>query len=351
MSYLFPEPAQREARPSWDEVPSSIVNELEALLGARILGADIAYGGYSPAADFVARLASGKKVFIKGTHPQQDAHGAQMLRQEVEACRLPLLSGVTPACLGYAGDPGPDDNGWMLAAFDYIDSVHALPWTREKLLQVFTQLGKIHGHTAPLPPLPAAAQKNYVEKFVKPEGGWLRFAAEPKTAAKVVTLFEDQTAGDAWLKSVLPRFCAIQKNIAALGGPVGVLHQDLRSDNILFGRDGRAWLVDWPNACHGPVALDLAFFLPSVTAEGGGAPRELIDLYKSATGINVSDHDIVQALVSHAGHMADNAYRAVPAKLPRLRWMQKNILWAMLAWLSALDDTPAPPRFAGMEAA
>ncbi len=346
MPPLFPEPAAREARPSWNEVPPALVAEIETLLGEKILGAEIAYGGYSPAADFIVRLAR-KKVFIKGTHPQQDAHGAEMLRQEVAAYQaLPVLRDLSPAYLGTAGDPGPADNGWLLAAFDYIDAAPTLPWTQEKLAAAFRLLGRIHNHAKT--GLPDARAKNYVEKFLKPEGGWLRFAAEPQTAAKFLTLFEDADAGRAWLAAALPLLCGLQENIGALGGPAGVLHQDLRSDNILFGLDGRAWLVDWPNACYGPVALDLAFFLPSVTAEGGGDIRALSALYRDVTGIEVSRQDMTWALASYAGHMADNAYRAVPARLPRLRWMQKSILWAMLEGLTALADIPPPPRFKGM---
>jgi hypothetical protein len=49
------------------------------------------------------------------------------------------------------------------------------------------------------------------------------------------------------------------------------------------------------------------------------------------------------ALAAQAGYFADNAPRAVPPKLPRLRWAQKSILRAMLRWLSDEGAATPPP--------
>ena len=46
------------------------------------------------------------------------------------------------------------------------------------------------------------------------------------------------------------------------------LHLDVRSDNICIA-DGRAVLVDWNWASLGNPRVDLAFWLPSLSHEGG----------------------------------------------------------------------------------
>jgi sulfur relay (sulfurtransferase) complex TusBCD TusD component (DsrE family) len=44
-----------------------------------------------------------------------------------------------------------------------------------------------------------------------------------------------------------------------------------------------------------------------------------------------------------AGFFADQAYRAVPPKLPRLRWMQKLMLHACLQALHRRGIVDSPP--------
>jgi len=346
MPLSFPEPIARETRPDWKDVPAGIVAQLQNLLGQKILEADIAWGGYSPSACFLATLESRKKGFIKGTHPQQDAHGTRMLRQEVEFYQtLPDIGAFSPGYLGVVGD-GRED-GWMLAVFDGIDTAPTLPWTMQKITAVFGLLHRLHFRDQKNIPsaLPPAHEKNYVEKYLRPAGGWLRLAQDPGVADKALALFEDKDAGRRWLLSALPRFCEWQCKTAAMGGPLGIIHQDLRSDNILFDMSGRVYFIDWPNACYGPVALDIVYFLSTVSAESAFGAEELLRLYHRGAGAQLDRECLSIALASLSGHLIDNAYRAVPAKLPRLRWFQKKTLWSALHWSAALMGVPHPPRF------
>jgi Ser/Thr protein kinase RdoA (MazF antagonist) len=345
MGFLFQEPAGREARPGWEAVPADIVSKIEKLLRQKILHAEIVWGGYSPSACFAAVLESQKRVFIKGAHPGQDSHSTRQLRQEIDVYeKLPGIETFSPAYLGCVGD-GRED-GWMLAVFDHVDTVPTLPWTLEKIKTVFELLARLHaGHAPALPP---AHEKNYVEKYLRPEGGWFRIRDDRAVAGKFITLFEEEKQARDWLAAALQKLCALQGSAAAIGGPVGILHQDLRSDNILFDKTGRAYLVDWPNACTGPVVLDIACLLSSINAEDPPAGKGLLDLYTAISGLKIERENLAVALASLSGHLADNAYRAAPLKLPRLRWLQKNLLWAMLQWLATLTDIPPPPRFRGL---
>lgn len=335
-----PEPDKREPRPDWRQVPPDIVAQLEMLLKEKIISGDIAWGGYSPSAAYAVRLASGRKMFIKGTHPGQDTHGTQQLRQEMEAyAALADMTDFAPVCHGMVSDGSED--GWMLAAFDYIDVVPTLPWTEEKIDRLFTLLARLHAHATTS--LPAARDKNYIEKFLKPEGGWLRIRDEKKTAERFLTVFENETDARAWLPSSLPALCALQEKAPQLSGG-GVLHQDLRSDNILFGTSGRCFLIDWPNACNGPAVLDLAGLLPLMSVESDIDAEELLRRYERKSAQKTDRESLAIALAALSGHMADNAYRAVPEKLPRLRWMQKMTLEGMLRWAVILAKIPPAPR-------
>ncbi|GAB3813630.1 hypothetical protein GCM10027605_57520 [Micromonospora zhanjiangensis] len=41
----------------------------------------------------------------------------------------------------------------------------------------------------------------------------------------------------------------------------GLIHCDLRLDNVLIDPDGAAWICDWNWLCHGPAWFDLAGLL------------------------------------------------------------------------------------------
>jgi aminoglycoside phosphotransferase (APT) family kinase protein len=51
-----------------------------------------------------------------------------------------------------------------------------------------------------------------------------------------------------------------------------LVHLDVRSDNVCF-RDGEAVLLDWPEAAISNPDLDVAFWLPSLEADGGPPPE------------------------------------------------------------------------------
>src|SRR6185369_3157038 len=75
----------------------------------------------------------------------------------------------------------------------------------------------------------------------------------------------------------------LDQNIAALIGAAdaaplagdALIHLDVRSDNLCF-RDDRALLIDWNHAGVGNAAIDVAFWLPSLQAEGGPPPEHIL---------------------------------------------------------------------------
>lgn len=56
-----------------------------------------------------------------------------------------------------------------------------------------------------------------------------------------------------------PRLAAASDRLAQ--SPATLVHADLHLDNVLFLADGTPVVLDWPSACRGPAALDLARLL------------------------------------------------------------------------------------------
>src|SRR5262249_47683735 len=77
----------------------------------------------------------------------------------------------------------------------------------------------------------------------------------------------------AWLARQLPELRRAAEEAPCDGD--AFLHLDVRSDNICL-KDGRALLVDWNHACLANPLIDLAAWLPSLHAEGGPEPWDLL---------------------------------------------------------------------------
>src|SRR5207244_758346 len=95
-----------------------------------------------------------------------------------------------------------------------------------------------------------------------------------------------------------------------------LLHFDVRADNLLLTAD-RVWFVDWPLACVGAAWLDVVFFAPSVTMQGGPPPEEVIALYPACRTV---DRDAITAAVAAvAGFFTHRALQPPPPGLPTVR--------------------------------
>ena len=95
-------------------------------------------------------------------------------------------------------------------------------------------------------------------------------------------------------------------------------------------RNGRALLVDWTAACRASGLLDVAAWLPSLHAEGGPPPEEVLPAASK-----------LAALIS--GYFAARAGQPVIEKAPLVRRVQLQQLRSALPWTLRVLGLP-PPR-------
>lgn len=335
MRPLLQEPAAREKKPSFAEVPEALVGRLENLCGAKIEKGETAFGGFSAAAGFALTLEGGRRVFVKGAHPGDTSHGAASLRQEIHAYgTVAALRDIAPRYFGCVSDGNED--GWMLGAWEYVahDAARASPERVMDALRAWTRGDGAQGA------LPLARAHVYIGGFFRDEKKWRRIRDEAAVREKFLSLFAEPAG--AWLEKNIAALCALQAGSGTLRSPEGVLHGDLRLDNFLFAKD-RTYIVDWPNACFGPVVLDLAFLYASLEAGGLARAEEAFAAWNGGCG----REDFIVMLGTLAGYFADQAYRAVPPMMPRLRWMQQSMLLAQLKSLARSGIIESPPRMRG----
>lgn len=344
MSFLIAPPHLLEDKPSFEKIPSSILQEIENLLKSPVTGGFPAYGGFSASASFILELRNGRKIFAKGNHPDEMAHGAENIRQEVFAYQnIPILRDISPAYLGMISED--DEDGWMLGLWGYVPDVKEKPGAEdiEKIIDVMSAWHSVPAEKLGLKP---AREKSYISFFFNNEKKWQRFLSEEKIRDKFSGLFVSPIDAQAWLKKNLPVLCDLQAQATAMTGPSGIIHGDLRLDNFLLSQN-KTFVIDWPNACYGPVIFDLIFLFSHMESVGLARVEDLMTLYQSKRAAVFSNKDLAVMLAAVAGYFADQAYREVPTRLPRLRWMQKSMLLAQLRALHRLGYVDSLPIMLG----
>lgn len=344
---FFEPPAAREAKPSFDILPPEMQQKIENRLSGEITTGAVVYGSLSSSAGYVLTFDSGLKVFAKGSHPGEMSHGTLHIRTEIRTYEyVPVLKETSPRLYSWVSDNNED--GWTLGLWSFIAQDDTAQFS-DRTSEVMQLVAQVHAAVVPEGILPAAQTHNYIGAFLTDKKKWRRIEAEAGIRTKFLNLFEDPAAAQDWLARNITALIALQSDAAVRPFVQGLIHGDLRTDNILFGKD-RSWLVDWPNACTGPRVFDLVMLFTHLESLGLGAAESFLPLYDAAAGTHfaTADMDEVAAMAgSMAGYFADQAYRSVPEKLPRLRWMQKSLVCGQLRLLTRLGRIESPPRFAG----
>jgi hypothetical protein len=351
LPFIEPPPSAREGKPPWRDVPPAVAAALERALGAATVGAEIAWGGYSPSASFHLTLTDGRQVFIKGTHPGQTPEGRLALLREIESYQaLPVLKGLAPDYLGTL-----EAEDWSFLILEAVAVAQkALPWTPAKLDRLARSLAAFYERARPAAENSKRHQNHrpLAGDLTDPDTGWLAIARAPEAQRGFLSLFVDPAAARLWLARSLPRLTELQSAVGELLEPdphrsISLIHLDLRSDNLLFRPDGSPVLLDWSFATKGPVVLDIVFLAPSVEGEGGPPAGETVALFERAMGWGFPQRDQQIALAYVAGYFADGAYLPPPPGLPRLRWIQRLQLAVCLGWAADLIGLPEPPVMTG----
>jgi aminoglycoside phosphotransferase (APT) family kinase protein len=198
-----------------------------------------------------------------------------------------------------------DDDVPLLVLEDLSAAHWPPPWTRAQVEAVRRTLDTIHARR--LPQLPAATIGGMFEQLT-----WRDVATNPGDFLKLGLCTE------AWLARAAPALIeAEQQGEAACTGDE-FCHQDLQSDNICLAGD-RVFVIDWNFAAHGNGELDIASWLPSLQAEGGPSPEEILP-------------NAPHWAAAISGYFAPRAGLAVIPEAPRVRAVQFAQLKTALPW-------------------
>ncbi len=277
------------------EVPSTPVWErVSRLVSAKALAWHRIVGGHTAAERWIAHFDDGSSAFVKAA---TSAETTAWLRTEYYVYTH-VSASFMPTLLGW------DDGDCPILLLENLqDAIWPPPWSGAQIQRIRSTLTELAA-TRPPRDLPM------LESFRADLMGWRKIAEEP---APFLSL---RLCSAEWLSIALPTLLAAEAT-AQLSGD-SLVHLDVRSDNICFAGD-RTILIDWNWACRGNALMDLAAWLPSLNAEGGPAPAEIMP-----------DTPAFAALM--AGYFASKAGLPPPRTGSKLRDLQMRQLKAALPW-------------------
>jgi hypothetical protein len=244
---------------------------------------------------FSVDLADGRRVFVKAA---TSSYLAGALRREAEVYRH-LPAEVAPGFIHFEDDPVQP----MLVLEDLGEADWTVHWDADRIKAVRQTLATVAATAAP-PNTPSATEA--FSTF----GDWAAVSRSP------ASFLATGIRSPEWLDRNSSTLDGAAKAAQIEGD--ALLHLDVRSDNLCF-RNGAAILVDWNWTCTGREELDVAGWLPSLAAEGGPRPWEILP---SAGGY--------AALL--AGVWAAVVGLPPPPTAPTVRDLQRRQLEVALAW-------------------
>jgi hypothetical protein len=293
------EPTPREA--------ANVARALKALRSRVVAWGPVTTTGYTPARRWVVRLANGSTAFVKVATDEQTA---SWMRDEHLAYSELRGASFMPRYLGWYDDGTHP----VLALEDLSEREWPPPWTAGAIEAVRRALDEVH-RTPPFGGLPKAD-----DDHLGLRDGWADVASRPGPVAAL------GLCSAAWLERHLPQLQAAAR-AAPLAGEA-LLHLDVRSDNVCV-RERVAMFVDWNWASVGNPDLDLAAWLPSLGAEGGPAPEELLP-------------DRRELAAAIAGFLCAHAARPPIPTAPGVRRVQLACARVALPWACRSLGLPQP---------
>ena len=263
----------------------------------------VASRGYARScAHWRARLLDGRRAFVKQALNETAAEWLRAERVIYEAVHGPFMPSFYGA---YDGEPA------LIALEDLSDAEWPPPWSPSRIESVLASLEALH----------ATAPPDGIEKLEAIRG---EVVCWPDIAANPEPMLSSGLCTRAWLDEALPTLVQAGED-ARLDG-TELLHFDVRSDNLCL-RGGDALLFDWNLARVGNGEFDIAFWLPSLTLEGGPPPWEVLP-------------DAGPLAAAVAGFFAARAGLPPPDTAPTVRDFQRAQGQVALVWAARELDLP-----------
>lgn len=305
-------------RPGLHALPPAVTASVEAELGAPIVSAASAGGGFTSGFASLVTAANGRELFVKAAGPDTPIiHRSYTRERQINAA---LPAGLPAPRLEFAAEV----EEWVVLGFEAVrGKAPALPMGPGELdvmLDAWARAAEL------LVPVSEAFRAAGIRTLYEDAGDqFLGFTAMAAGDEPVVEL-------PAYALSRLDVLASLEQGLHPAVAADAVTHGDLRPDNMILAGD-RALICDWNWPAAAAPWFDTVFLL--ITAYGDGHDAEkLFFAHPTAAGVTGDQLDAV--LAGAAGYYLSRARQEpFPGVSTFLRQHQRWCGEAALAWLAA----------------
>jgi aminoglycoside phosphotransferase (APT) family kinase protein len=240
-------------RPDWTDLPSALRAAISDRLGAPVASATSAGGGFTAAFAAVLTTTAGLRAFVKAV-PLGDRTAPWYAREAAITAALPdAVPAARPRWT-------MSEAGYFVLCLEAVaGSVPALPWSPAELRAALQAWSAASAALARPSETLLRTGVPRLPDLVRDElSWWSEIAAGREPMPRV----------PAWVPGRLTELAALERALPAHAAGDGMLHGDLRVDNVMIGTDGTAWLCDWTWPCLGAPWFDTVTLLVSAYASG-----------------------------------------------------------------------------------
>ncbi|MBB5869946.1 hypothetical protein F4553_003325 [Allocatelliglobosispora scoriae] len=295
-------------RPSWESLPQALRDAVTARLGAPVVTARSAGGGFTPGFAATLTTADGRAHFVKAAPLDSDISGWYATEARITAA---LPASIPTARLRWTAELA-DHRVLCLDAID--GAMPSLPWQPAQLAAALDAQAVIAEAFAAVPAeLEPLVTTSWAERMTGTLDRWRDPAGPPAAAPAWALARADELAE---LEGVFWNFATTA---------AGLIHCDLRLDNVVIDAAGKAWVCDWNFLTRGPALLDAISLL--LTA----VPDHDVDALVAGEDPVLVDG----ALVAFSGYYLTAGAREEIPTSPHVRSHQRYYAELALRWLSA----------------
>ncbi|WP_433301913.1 phosphotransferase family protein [Actinoplanes sp. CA-030573] len=306
--------AATAVRPDWSDLPEALREAIAVRIGAPIVRAQSAGGGFTRAFAAILTTSEGLRVFVKAA-PLTDPTSEWYARE----------AALTSALPDSVRAPRPRwtlvDSGFFALCLDAVDGhMPSLPWSPAELDATLSAWSTAaEALQDPSPELLAIGMPALPDILRHEMSWWSRMAAAHQPMPT--------TAQNTLAPVRLRELAALEEALPDVAGGTRMMHGDLRLDNVMIDRSGRAWLCDWTWPCLGAPWFDTVTLLVTAYASGLDADALLDPWNAPAEGVD-------GALAALAGYWLVRAAAGPSSASPHGRQHQRFSGEQALRWLA-----------------
>ena len=303
-------------RPDLADLPADLRTAISARLGAPVVHAVTAGGGFTRGFAAVLRTAAGDRAFVKAAplgEPPADWYDREAA---VTAALPPEVPAARPRWTLTAA-------GYFVLCLEPVDGrVPGLPWSPADLdAALHAWAVSAHALREPSAELLATGLPRLPDLLRGDLACW----------SGIVAGSGPLPPAPAYVPEHLTELVALERALPTYAGGTGVIHGDLRLDNVLIGPAGDGWICDWTWPCLGAPWFDTVTLLVTAYASGLDVDRLLA---AHPTGRDAAPEAIDGALAALGGYWLTRAAAGPSTASPHSRGHQRFSGEQALAWLA-----------------